>query len=331
MTGRSKIEWTETTWNPVTGCDIVSPGCKNCYAKTFAERFRGVKGHPYEQGFDLKLWPDRLDLPLHWRKPRRVFVNSMSDLFHEQVPDEFIARVFGRMSSTPHHTYQILTKRPERMLDFLSRCGDKEGLGWITHDGTPPERAYNGNGIIVGDHKRWPLPNVWLGVSVESQTFAEKRIPLLLQTPAAVRWVSCEPLLGPVDFMIQSGQGDDYYTHDLLRGAFRADGCNEPLLGPRLDWVVVGGESGPGARPFDVAWARSTVQQCRAAGVPVFVKQLGAHVYWNGIQGGGIALWPSDANVEDQANGMFRKYLNNRKGGDPSEWPSDLRVREWPK
>ena len=292
--GSSKIEWTETTWNPVTGCDIVSPGCKNCYAKTFAERFRGVKGHPYEQGFDLKLWPDRLDLPLHWKKPRRIFVNSMSDLFHEGVPEEFIAKVFVTMARTPQHTYQILTKRPERMRDFYEDCRS-----------LPP-------GI---------LPNVWLGVSVENQTFADKRIPLLLQTPAAVRWISAEPLLGPVD--LRGIQDSDGNTLDALTGDWGIEGRGH--TGPRkekLDWVVVGGESGLRARPFDIAWARQIIAQCKKANVPVFMKQLGA----NPVATIGDRTVPNSMKYD-----RGERALKNRKGGDPSEWPTDLRVREWPK
>jgi len=172
----SAIEWTDSTWNPVTGCDKVSPGCKHCYALTFAERWRGTSGHPFEQGFDLRLWPDRLRMPLEWKKPRRIFVNSMSDLFHQDIPDEFIEKVFQTMSYADHHVFQILTKRPERLLDWAL------------------DRYTNGR---TGDGKqRWPK-NVWIGVSVEMQLYAS-RIDLLRKVPTPNRFISFEPLLGKI-------------------------------------------------------------------------------------------------------------------------------------
>jgi len=203
----------------VTGCTQVSPGCAHCYAKTFAERFRGVRGHPYEQGFDLRLWPERLPLPLKWRKPRLIFVNSMSDLFHEDVPEQFIREVFRVMREASWHTFQVLTKRSARL-----RClapSFLEGLDW-------PD-------------------NVWMGVSVESQRWT-CRVDDLREVPAAVRFLSCEPLLGPLSLD--------------LRG---------------IHWVIVGGESGPRARPMKPEWARAVRDQCLAAGVPFFFKQWGAY------------------------------------------------------
>lgn len=211
----SSIEWTDATWNPVTGCDVVSPGCAHCYAKTFAERFRGVPGHPYEQGFDLRLWPERLELPLQWKRPRRIFVNSMSDLFHEDVPTEFIRRVFATMEAAHWHVFQVLTKRPDRA------------------------RALAGE-------LPWP-PNVWMGVSVENQRWTS-RVTLLKEIPAAVRFLSCEPLLGPIKIELA-----------------------------QIDWVIVGGESGPGARPMNGAWVRALQKQCDEAAVPFFFKQWGAY------------------------------------------------------
>ncbi len=230
----SDIEWTEETWNPVTGCTKVSQGCQHCYAERFSERFRSVKGHPYEMGFDLTLRPERLDHPLRWKKPRRVFVNSMSDLFHEDVPDEFIDRVFVVMSMTGRHTFQVLTKRAERMRDY---CSSPATVGRIVTDSLELL-----DGIDVSHHHAHfsaitdGLPNVWLGVSVEDQKRTDERIPLLLETPAAVRFVSAEPLLGMIDF---------------------GEALNE------IDWVIVGGESGPGARPMNPDWVRSIRDQCR--------------------------------------------------------------------
>lgn len=241
MSDNSAIEWTEASWNPVTGCTKVSPGCDHCYAERITERFHGPGSFT-----EVKLHPDRLNLPLRWRKPRRVFVNSMSDLFHQDVPDEFIGSVFEVMAKTPQHTYQVLTKRHRRMLSLLRRWAG-EGT---RHDWAGPGTAvFRRHDMAWVGPIPWSLPNVWLGVSVEDQRWADIRIPALLDTPAAVRWLSCEPLLGSVD----------------LRKYLRY-----------IDWVVVGGESGPGARRMDPAWAQAIVDQCALAGVPVFVKQLGS-------------------------------------------------------
>ena len=210
MSETSKIEWTDATWNVVTGCTKVSPGCDNCYAETFAERWRGTAGHHFENGFDITLRPERLALPLRWRKPRRVFVNSMSDLFHKDIPDDFIARVFAIMALTPQHTYQILTKRHARMRSLIGgpcKCGHQPGehlrsaMAWAVSKANPnrvPGVPDNAEQLVYG-RGIWPLPNVWLGVSVENQKWADIRVPALLDTPAAVRFLSCEPLLGPVD------------------------------------------------------------------------------------------------------------------------------------
>jgi protein gp37 len=230
----------------------------------------------------VRLVEEALDRPLNWKKPRRIFVNSMSDLFHEAVPDDWLDSIFRAMMHAPQHIYQILTKRPERMLAYLR----DQGLGW-------------------------PWRHVWLGVSVEDQATADERIPLLLQTPAAVRWVSYEPALGPVSFRWASWEPWNA-RKDRGEALNHLDGLR------RLDWIVVGGESGPGARPFDYAWARSTITQCRTAGVPVFVKQLGARG-WNTPPPG------ETRRMQD----VFVKP-RDRKGGDPTEWPEDLRVREYP-
>ena len=219
MSDRSAIEWTDATWNPVRGCTKISPGCKHCYAETLSERFRGVPGHPFEQGFDLRLVAEQLEAPLRWRTPRRVFVNSMSDLFQDGVPTSFIARVGDVMHRADRHTFQVLTKRHERMRRLLS-----DELAWM------------GN-----------LPNVWFGVSVENREHGLPRIDALRQTPAAVRFLSIEPLL------------EDLGTFDLAG----------------IDWVIVGGESGPRARPMREEWVTGIHAQCRRAGVPFFFKQWG--------------------------------------------------------
>ena len=215
MSDRSAIEWTEATWNPVTGCTQISPGCANCYAKRFAERFRGVPGHPYERGFEVAERPERLGQPLRWKRPRTIFVNSMSDLFHEEVAGSFVASVFAVMERADRHTFQVLTKRP-------------------------------GRAAALAPSLPWP-PNVWLGVSVENQRWTT-RIDALREIPAAVRFLSCEPLLGPLEL-------------DL-------DG---------MGWVIAGGESGPRARPMRPEWARGVRDQCLASGVPFFFKQWGEH------------------------------------------------------
>ena len=318
MSAVSSIEWTDRTWNPVRGCSIVSPGCVNCYAMTFAHRFNRPGG-PYE-GLtkattagpqwtgQVQLVESALREPLSWRKPARVFVNSMSDLFHESVPDDFIDRVFAVMALAQRHTFQILTKRPSRMSAYLSKLGRRSNVAWnirTTMDGWP--REYD---IVdaVESEETWPLPNVWLGVSCEDQQRADERIPLLLQTPAAVRFISAEPLLGPIDLRT-GGEVTEVGHIDWLRG-FRG---SEPKI-PSIDWVICGGESGPKARPCDVRWLRSIVGQCKVSGVPVFVKQLGS------------------APIKVQAGIVLdRLWLTDRKGGDPSEWPEDLRVRQFPR
>lgn len=271
MGDKSSIQWTDATWNPVTGCSKVSQGCKNCYAERIWPRVYG-KFRPFS---DVKLHGDRLDLPHTWRKPRRVFVNSMSDLFHESLSDNDITKVWSVMVVADRHTYQVLTKRPERMRDYVA--------GWINH--------------MRAESKR-PIENVWLGVSVEDQKTAEERIPILLQTPAALRWISYEPALGPLDLRRASP------LTKFLTGAFGG-----------IDWVICGGESGPKARPFDPDWARYIRDQCKEASVPFFMKQFGSYPVLDPryIMPGGT------------------RRLRDGHGGDPEEWPEDLRIREYPK
>ena len=253
MASESLIEWTETTWNPVTGCTKVSPGCKFCYADTLAKRLHKFGNPRYENGFKLTLHPDLIDQPKSWRKPRVVFVNSMSDLLHEQVDFRFIRSVFASMNEANHHVYQVLTKRGDR----LARIGP--ALPWDDH--------------------------IWMGVSVEGADPYNSeghrptdRIDQLRASGARVKFLSCEPLIGPLPDL------------DLTD----------------IDWVIVGGESGKGARPMEEDWALDVVRQCKAAGVPVFVKQMGK-------------VWA-------QQNGV----KGDQKGGRMEEWPADLQVREWP-
>ncbi len=301
--GDSSIEWTKKVWNPVTGCTKISPGCAHCYAETFAERWRGIPGHPYEQGFDLKLWPARLTLPLAWKKPQKVFVNSMSDLFHKDVPDSFIDSVFRVMIEAERHTFQVLTKRAERQQKYMD---DR----WQVGGKFPPPK------------------NVWLGVSVENQAAANERVPLLLRTPAFMRWVSAEPLLGPVDFSsIVNPIGHEYW--DALSRAEADDARAEGGCDTVLDWVVVGGESGPGARPFSIDWAVDIVDQCARAGVAVFVKQLGKRAVCANVN---LYDFPETTRLLGHGEGAASARIKFRhpKGGDPAEWPEPLRVREFP-
>jgi len=232
---KTTIEWADEVWNPVTGCSKVSEGCRHCYAERVAGRFWGERKFT-----DVRVHPERLEDPLHWRKPRRVFVNSMSDLFHHDVPFHFVYRVWRTAALANQHTFMILTKRPDRMLEFSH---------WMA----------GGDDISVAE---WPQ-NVWLGVSVETQKEADKRVPLLLETPAAVRFVSCEPLLGPVRL------GEWLPSYDPTQHYAR------PEHEGKLDWVIAGGESGPGARPCHPDWARGLRDACLASNVPFFFKQWG--------------------------------------------------------
>lgn len=272
MADSSAIEWTDATWNPVTGCSKVSPGCAHCYAEELTQRFAetwGVPGLPWtpaNAAENVILHPERLDQPLRWKKPRRVFVNSMSDLFHEQVPGEFIARVFNVMARSPQHVFQVLTKRPERMRDWVGYCEQSEAF--ISHNG---QKASKG-GIYVADLREqpWPLPNVWLGVSIENRRFVH-RADLLRETPAAVRFISAEPLLGPLayDQLVTDHPDDD--------GEWCwADGYDgEGLDLDGIDWLIAGGESGARHRPIAESWVADLRDLAQASMTAFFFKQWG--------------------------------------------------------
>jgi protein gp37 len=315
MGDRSKIQWTNATWNCIRGCSRVSRGCEHCYAERIAARF-SAPGLPYE-GLaiikngdprwtgEVRFIEERLQDPIRWKRPRMIFVNSMSDLFHEKVQDNWISQIFSVMEQAPQHTFQILTKRPQRMREWMLKY-----YGWLIE-------------------KPWPglknFSHVWLGVSVEDQETADKRIPLLLETPAAVRWVSYEPALGPVDFNnhlfiaecdVCGNRANPEGTIEHGRGCYTQSedggGTSFEGHGTKLNWLVVGGESGPEARPFDLRWARDTIRQCKAAGVACFVKQLG-----------------SDPFDSSQPGRPHLKFTHGH-AGDMSEWPEDLRVQEFP-
>lgn len=280
MSDGSKIEWTDATWNVINGCSVVSPGCKHCYAMKQAHRF------PIRQGLtertaggmvwtgDVRFHEPFLDMPLRWKRPRRIFVCAHGDLFHEKVPDEWIDRVFAVMALAPQHQFQVLTKRPERARVYLTSLVRRTLiLDGQTRPASPLWNKITEPALREALDKR-PLSNVWLGTSVEDQKRADERIPELLASPAAIRWLSCEPLLGPIQ----------------LRGWLVPD--------PGIDWVVVGGESGPGARPMHSDWVRAIRDQCEHDKVPFFCKQL------SGERGRAIK--------------------------DVADFPSDLRIREYP-
>jgi protein gp37 len=296
----SKIEWTDVTWNPVLGCTPVSPGCLNCYAarqcgRGLSDSHKGLtvkhNGRPTFNG-EINLVEKRLKEPFHWKKPRMVFVNSMSDLFHEGVPDSFIDKVFAVMAVRSKHRFQVLTKRPERMRQYVKSMmrGERKLVEALESLGV---RRFIGGFAIGKILDKGPLKNVWLGTSVEDQKTADERVPALLGTPASVRFLSCEPLLGEVD---------------LRTGVY---GSGEGFRGTSLEgigWVIVGGESGPNSRRCEYEWVKGIVAQCRWAGVKVFVKQMGANAHCGG----------------------FRLKLKNRKGADPTEWPQSIRIRQMP-
>lgn len=286
------IQWTQETWNPTTGCDRISPGCDNCYALTMAKRLKAMGQAKYQNdgdprtsgpGFGLTVHPDTLDRPLRWCKPRMVFVNSMSDLGHARVPAEFQAQVWAVMAMAQQHTFQVLTKRPERLRRLLQddcRCGSghvpgvhfRSAMDWA---GTPHSPTYV-PGVVgheVYHRREWPLPNVWLGTSIETDDYA-RRADELRATPAAVRFLSLEPLLGPLPSLSFEG----------------------------IDWAIIGGESGPHARELDLGWVRDLIARCREAGTAVFVKQLG--VRWaagrgTDSHGGDPEAWPDDLRVRE--------------------------------
>lgn len=293
MSDNSSIEWTEATWNPTTGCDRVSPGCDNCYALTLAKRLKGMGSRKYQRdgdprtsgpGFGLSVHSDVLGQPMRWREPRRIFVNSMSDLFHDEVPERFIADVFAVMSIADHHTYQVLTKRHARMRSLLNSVPFWTAVNIARNVRGFPALPW----VAAGELE--PLPSVWLGVSVENQQWADIRIPALLETPAAVRWISAEPLLGAVDLW-QAIRGTRYACHACEFGN-RGD-CNTHRV-ERLNWVVAGGESGPGARPMHPDWARGLRDQCTSASVPFFFKQWGS---WEPLAP--VGARPGDSLVAD--------------------------------
>ena len=354
MSDNSLIEWCTATWNFLIGCTKKSAGCMHCYAirqawrmmhnpnPKIAKKFEGTV-HKDSKG-ELN-WTGRVNFddevilkPLSWRLPRRVFVNSLSDLFHKNVKDEWIDMALAVMAMCPQHTFQILTKEPERMRDYFRdlddlrlRIGAAAGTfldgDWIWNEGKPFRKRIEAlisaaHGVdfdeeeneIQVDELELPLPNVQLIVSAENQETFDARAGVLIEIPAAVRGVSLEPLLGPIDLTTNQ-------PYQVKHGGYR------PIVDD-LDWVIVGGESGPQARPFDLQWARSIVERCKSAEVPVFVKQFGAKPVFNWTDNAsaiGLRLGPN------MGNQIYPVHLQDKKGGDINEWPEDLRVREYPR
>ena len=274
---RTKIEWTEVSWNPITGCTPISEGCQNCYAARMAKRLAGRYGYPADDPFRPRFHSDRLHEPYRWKSPKMIFVCSMGDLFHEDVPFDVVARIFDVIAQAMQHTYLILTKRP----GVMARC----------------VRKLENRRIARFDDM---FPNVWLGVTVENQDAANERIPAILGTPAAVRFVSAEPMLGPVSlWRIRQDRWTIYNALEGCGDTSRGVGgqMSPSVFGNKLDWVIIGCESGPGRRPMKLGWAVDLVHQCQAVGVPVFVKQI---------------------------------EIDGKVSHDPAEWPPELRVREYP-
>jgi protein gp37 len=307
------IQWTEKTWNPLVGCTKVSPGCDHCYAETQVDNrlhpaalaVGGKNLEAFPTPFaTVSLRPDRfLMQPLTWKKPARIFVNSLSDLFHDQVPMDFIARVFAVMALAPQHTFQLLTKRHGRMRTLLNRDSFRAHVGYFVDNGPTAEDRFSEEGGFFPPE--WPLPNVWLGVSAEDQRWYTIRVQALMDTPAAVRWVSAEPLLGPISqpFVQREPIIDRVYSvlspPEVSRDTYNYFAPEYP------DWVVVGGESGPGARLCELWWIESLITDLELARVPVFVKQTGTVL-------------------------ARQLGLAHHKGGDSAEWPEQIKVRGYP-
>lgn len=342
MSAKTGIEWTDSTWNPIRGvrgrhhCTKISPACTNCYAAAMNVRFSGLD---YVKGADtFRLDEKVLGEPLLWTPARRIFPCSMTDLFHEDIPINFIASVFNVMVSATvncgkrhkhqeecregePHTYQVLTKRASRMLQMIQAIPDYAAERF-------PGDSPLSIALELGD---WPLRNVWLGVTAENQQYADERIPLLLQTPAALRFVSYEPVLGPVDFTRYLGAP---LTSDLEEWDTHNVWGSHP---ERVDWIIAGGESGPRARLTNVDWLWSVLKQCRDAQVPCFMKQLGTWPYHSQNDGRHCHAFRSGAyRYERKAPGQIfyeptSVVIKDRKGGDWNEWPKGMRVREFPK
>lgn len=337
---RTLIAWTDATWNPlrarrkddakVTGwhCEIVSEGCRNCYAQALNRRqlpnngtgleYKRSAEEQVEHYVDEKL----LTQPLRWQRPRRIFLSSMTDVFGRWVSYDALDRLFAVMALTPQHTYQVLTKRPERAHEYLT--GDIDDLVRRWQNAACPPGGVTESPCAAGvvSDAGFPLPNVWIGTSAEDQQTAFDRIPVLIETPAAKRFVSAEPLIGPIEFPLRWLSPFQEYDASIRRT-------------PRVDWIIAGGESGAAARPCEIRWIRSIVEQCKTASVPVFVKQLGAVAGYVEPPAPIVTL-PGGKTRAPRAPfarmpGFHRLPYKAKKGDDVAEWPEDLRVQEFPR
>jgi protein gp37 len=377
MSVGTKIEWAEATWNCLVGCTPVSAGCLNCYAAGDVWRHShpcktgpraGQPNHPAFVGLTVKrngravfngqvrMLEDKLTVPLKRKKATRWFVNSLSDLFHESVPFEFIDRVMAVAALCPQHQFLVLTKRAERMAEYLN----DPSLHQRIHEAVKAALGYDNPKRPAINRADLPLPNVWLGTSCEDQAAADARIPHLLRCPAAVRFLSCEPLLGPIDLALDRELLTDKMDADpkrqaRFRGRYPFPGLpseHRTLRKHAIDWVIVGGESGHGARACTVEWVRSIVGQCRDAGVACFVKQLGAKALMNYYEAkdwyeatgfdwldlkiyahgwnDSLYEWKPERDGQPPTDSLAHIEMRDRKGGNPDEWPEDLRVREMP-
>lgn len=333
MSDKTLIEWTDATWNPITGCSVVSSGCTNCYAMQLAGT--RLKHHPSRAGLttetkagpvwngEVRLNETMIGQPLSWARSRKIFVCAHGDLFHESVPDEWIDRVFAVMALAPNHTFQVLTKRPDRMRHYLScpqrqytiassalregRHLPRRHIGWSRRNWAPSSIK----GVFAP--AQWPLPNVWLGTSVEDQARADARVPHLLDTPAALRFVSAEPLLGPLD-LTRIKHPLFAANVNALTGLWQWDGGPMKKESPRLDWVIAGGESGPDARPMHPDWARYLRDQCSVADVPFLFKQWGAwHPFGAMLADGTVNNSPAHHKILDENAVMTR--IGKRRAG----------------
>ncbi|MCT7992529.1 phage Gp37/Gp68 family protein [Laspinema olomoucense] len=314
----TKISWTDETWNSVVGCSRISPGCALCYASEAAKSPRLQQFSQYQKvgkwDGTVEFVESQLLKPLKWKKPKKIFVCSMSDIFHKNVPFEWIDKIFAIMAIANQHTFQILTKRPERMLEYLSDSATPNRI---------EEAGYEWSHNMDFD---WPLNNVWVGTSVENQEMADKRIPYLIQVPAKIRFLSCEPLLGKLDLGNHlvcnycHGNGRKLQVkHGYKCGTAKFVDCPEcgnNLWNDKIRWIICGGESGFNARPCRVEWIQFIVRQCSDAKIACFVKQLGAKPYLGS---------------EDYLPGINTVNLHDRKGGNPDEWPDDLKVQQFPR
>ncbi len=342
---KTSIEWTEHSINPIrakrrsTGamghyCQKISPGCANCYASRLQTRFGmpefGGAGKPISADLSIFLDKEKLNEVRKRRKPTTYFWCDMSDLFGDWVPDEWIDQCFATMAWTHQHTHQVLTKRSKRMMEYSATLAamtrQQRGVRWARsmHRGTMLERFVNDKMEAGAD---WPLPNVWLGVSVEDQARVDERVPHLLQTPAAIRFLSCEPLLGPIDLTKWLDNDVSFAIEGRMGGV--PDRAEYVVKPPLLHWLIAGGESGFDARPCAIEWIRQLRDQCQAAGVPIFIKQLGREPTLDRLPEHHEQPGTWSIKVEAK-NGKWSLRLVSPKGGKPSEWPEDLRVRQMP-